>query len=314
MAAKFEAAGSRRGRFLPALLLCLAASAPMAQAQDAAALVARHALLRESLARNAFGRPLHLESTEASGELSGEVHARVAHPFAVAGPALRAIGQWCDILILHPNIKRCAANGSTLDVRVGRKSGQAAEDAYAVAFRYAVAASQPDYLRVVLDAPRGPLGTRRYRIVLEAAPLDDGSTFLHLSYGYVHGAASRWATHAYLATFGRAKVGFSVVGRTAQGAPIHIGGTRGMVERNAMRCHLAIEAYLDALSAPEQERAERRLRGWHAAAERHARQLHDLDLDEYLAMKRAEIRAQQRQVVSSSAQTPVMPGATLARP
>lgn len=314
MAARIDAAGSGCGRLLPVLLLCLAAAAPVAQAQDAAALVARHATLRESLARNAFGRPLHLESAEASGELNGEVYARVAHPYAVAGPALRAMGHWCDILILHPNIKRCGASGSTLDIRVGRKTGQAPEDAHPVAFRYDVAASNAGYLRVVLAAPRGPLGTRRYRIALEAAPLEDGSTFLHLSYGYVHGAASRWATQAYLATIGRAKVGFSVVGTTIRGDPVYIGGTRGMVERNAMRCYLAIEAYLDALSAPALEQAERRLRGWHAGAERHATQLHDLDLDAYLAMKRAEIRGQQGPVVSSSAQTPPGSGATLDSP
>lgn len=314
MAERIHTAGSRRGRFPVALLLCLVAAMPMAQAQDAAALWARHATLHESLARNAFGRPLHLESSEASGELNGEVYARVAHPFAVAGPALRAIGHWCDILILHPNIKGCVATGATLNVRVGRKSEQALDDAYPVAFRYEVAASRADYLRVVLDAPRGPLGTRRYRIVLEAAPLEGGSTFLHLSYGYVHGAASRWATHAYLATVARAKVGFSVVGTTAQGKPVYIGGTRGMVERNAMRCYLAIEAYLGALSAPAKEQAERRLRGWHDAAERYAPQLRDLELGEYLAMKRKEIRAQQGPAVSSSAQTRAMPGATLDSP
>lgn len=316
MSARIHTAGPRRGRFPVALLLgvVVAALMPQAQAQDAATLRARHATLHESLARNAFGRPLHLESTEASGELNGEVHARVAHPFAVAGPALRAIGHWCDILILHPNIKGCVATGATLSVSVGRKSGEAMDDADPVEFSYEVAASSADYLRVVLDAPRGPLDTRRYRIVLEAAPLEDGSAFLHLSYGYVHGAASRWATRVYLATLGRSKIGFSVVGRTAQGKPVYIGGTRGMVERNAMRSYLAIEAYLDALSAPAQQQAERRLRGWHAAAERYAPQLHDLELGDYLAMKRREIRAQQASGVSSSAQTRAVPGTTLDSP
>lgn len=287
----------------------------MAHAQDATALRARHASLHESLSRNAFGRPLHLESSEASGELDGEVYARVAHPYAVVGSALRATSHWCDILILHPNIKACGAAGTavgaTLNVRFGRKSEQALEDAYPVAFRYAVAASRPDYLRVVLDAAQGPLGTHRYRIVLEAAPLEDGSTFLHLSYGYAHGAASRWATRVYLATVGRSKVGFSVVGRTADGKPVHIGGTRGMVERNAMRVYLAIEAYLGALRAPAADRVEQRLRAWHAGAERYAPQLHDLELGEYLAMKRREIGVRQGPVVSSSAQTRARPGATL---
>lgn len=280
-------------------------------AQDAAALHARHAALRESLDRSSFQRPLHLESIEESGDLTGEVYARVAQPFDVAGPALREIGHWCDILILHPNVKGCRAAGKTLDMSVGRKSGQPAADAYPLQFGYAVAVAGPDYLRVVLRAPRGPLGTRHYRIVLEAVGLDDGNSFLHLSYSYASGVASRWATRAYLATVGRAKIGFSIVGRTANGRPVYIGGTRGMVERNAMRCYLAIDAYLDALSAPAAEQVERRLLRWHAGVEQYAAQLHELELAEYLAMKRVEIRRQQARAASSSAQTPPVDFETL---
>ena len=73
---------------------------------------------------------------------------------------------------------------------------------------------------------------------------------MHLSYSYDYGVAARVAMQGYLATIGRDKVGFSVVGTQADGQPVYIGGTRGVVERNTMRYYLAIEAYLGALSLP----------------------------------------------------------------
>lgn len=303
-----------RTTLLGAALFCIVVAAPAAGAQEAAALQARHAALRESLARNPFGRPLHLESSEKGGNLKGEIYARVEQPFAVVGPALRGTDRWCDILILHPNVKGCRAagpRGKTLSLRVGRKFDQPLADAYGFDFTYEVAASTPDYLRVVLRAAEGPLGTSRYRIVLEVAQLDDGRSFLHLTYAYTHGLASRWATRLYLATAGRSKIGFSIVGRTAEGKPVYIGSTRGVVERNAMRCYLAIEAYLGALTLSAPEQVEKRLRDWHAGVEQYAAQLHELGLDEYLAMKRVEIRRQQAWTLSASAQNNSLRGATL---
>ena len=287
---------SGRG-WLRAALLCALAGLPPAFAQDAAALGARHAALHAALASNQFQRPLYLESREESGDVHGDVYARVAQPFAVAGPALQGMGYWCDILILHLNVKRCAASvpgaDDTLSVNIGRKFDQPLADAYLFQFRYAVAASRPDYLRVELSAAAGPLGTSRYRIVLEAMPLDTGRSFLHLSYAYAQGTAARWTTQAYLSTVGRAKVGFSIVGRKARGEPVYIGSTRGVIERNAMRCYLAIEAYLGALSAPAAERGEKRLNDWFTAVERYPVQLHEMERGEYLRMKHLEIRRQQ---------------------
>lgn len=287
---------SGRG-WLRAALLCALAGTPPAFAQDAAALGARHAALHAALASNQFQRPLYIESREESADVHGDVYARVAQPFDVAGPALQGLGYWCDILILHLNVKRCAASapgaGDTLKVNIGRKFDQPPADAYLFEFRYEVAATRPDYLRVVLSAADGPLGTSRYRIVLEAMPLDGGRSFLHLSYSYAQGTAARWTTRAYLSTIGRAKVGFSIVGRRTGGAPVYVGSTRGVIERNAMRCYLAIEAYLGALSAPAAEQGEKRLSDWFAAVERYPVQLHEMERGEYLRMKRLEIRRQQ---------------------
>ena len=111
--------------------------------------------------------------------------------------------------------------------------------------------------------------------MLEAVPLEAGDTFIHFSYSFAYGLAGRLALQVYLGTIGRDKVGFGVAGTGSDGKPVYIGGIRGLVERNTMRYYLAIEAFLGAVSAPPQERLERRLRDWFAASERYPRQLHE---------------------------------------
>ncbi len=280
-----------------AACFCATAGLPaVAQAQDAAALRARYAALSERLASNPFQRPLHLESSERSSDLKGDSYAVIDQAFAVVGPALQGMGAWCEILILHLNVKRCQAStppaGDTISLNIGRKSDQPAADAYRFDFLYKLVATQPDYLQVTLNAEDGPLGTSHYRIVLEVVALDARRSFMHLSYAYAYGVTARMAMQAYLATTGRDKLGFSVIGTQADGRPAFIGGTRGVVERNTMRYMLAVEAYLATLSVPAPQQLDKRLNAWFSAVERYPLQLHELDREEYLAMKRREIRRQ----------------------
>jgi hypothetical protein len=289
--------------FMAAMLLVLVVTAhlPQAHGQDAPALLARHAALQQGLANSPFQRPLLLESIQTDGTLKGNIHAIIAHPFGVVRPALMGAGNWCDILILHLNVKGCRARGtgsdSIVSVFIGRKVAQPLADAYHVDFNYRVAAGDSDYLQVLLYADAGPLGTRNYRIALEVIPLDAGRSFVYMTYSYSYGLAATLAMRVYLGTTGRGKVGFSIVGRRPDGAPIYIDGERGVVERNTMRYYLAIEAYLGAHGLPPAQQAEKRLRDWFDAIERYPRQLHELERDEYLRMKRAEL-ARQRAMAS----------------
>lgn len=267
------------------------------QAQDATSLKARYTALREQLASNQFQRPLYLESTNNSGDLKGDVYAVVNQSYATVGPALQGIDHWCDILILHLNVKYCGGSpdspANVLRLAVGRKYDQAMEDAHQIDFNYATDTATTHYLRVHLNAAVGPMGTTNYRLSLEAVPLDEKHSFVHMSYAYGFGFTARMAMEAYLATIGRDKVGFSIVERKSDGTPVYIGSVRGVVERNTMRYYLAIESYLGAYQLPPSEQPEKRLRDWHARVERFPRQLHELDLDEYLDMKRREIARQQ---------------------
>jgi hypothetical protein len=265
--------------------------------QDAASLRAHHVALRAQLADNPYRRPLHLVSSEDSGDLKGDIYAEINQPYAVAGPALQGMERWCDILILHLNVKSCRTGtrkaGDLLSLNIGRKFDQPLSDEYLFEFLYTEAVVSPDYLRVELMAEQGPLGTSDYRVMIELVTLDAERSFLHLSYAYNYGALARLATQSYLATIGRNKVGFSVVSHTANGQPIYIRSVRGVIERNTMRYYLAIEAYLGALSVPPSQQVEKRLNDWFTGVEQYPVQLHELERDEYLKMKRKEILRQQ---------------------
>ncbi|WP_372875817.1 hypothetical protein [Pseudomonas sp.] len=283
------------------VLLALLIAAPV-YAQDPESLKARHAALAEQLSDNPFQRPLHLESRQTGDTLQGDIYAVIEQPYAVVGTALQGSTHWCDILILHLNVKSCrvssAPAGEVLRLHIGRKFEQALAEAHLFEFAYRVTTATPEFLQVLLDAPDGPLGTSRYRIKLEAVALDDRRSFLHLSYSYAYGLAARVATQSYLATLGRNKVGFSIVARNAEGQPVYIDGMRGVIERNTMRYYLAIEAYLNSLAEPPATRLEKRLNLWHSAVEQYPAQLHELERDQYLAIKREEIRRQQADAAS----------------
>jgi len=279
-----------------ALLLC-AGAVDAALGQEAASLKARQVALQDRFASNQFGRPLVLESTQTSNDLKGDVYAVVEHPFATVSQALQSAEHWCDILILHLNVKRCRAGGTaarTLSLSVGRKFDQPIEDAYALEFAYRVVATSADYLQVQLSAEDGPLNTKNYRIQVEATPADARRTVIHMSYAYGYGMAARFAMQTYLATIGSAKVGFTIVEKKPDGKPVYQGGVLGLLERNTMRYYLAIDSYLAAYALPPGEQAERRIREWYASTERYAEQLHEMDRDEYLEMKRKEMRRQQQ--------------------
>ncbi|MEO5883462.1 MAG: hypothetical protein ABIQ06_13675, partial [Caldimonas sp.] len=126
----FAAAALRRARWaLASLAIAFALPAP---AHDAGTLRSKGAALQEKFASNQFGRPLVIESTQTAGNLRGDVYTVVDYPFATVKQALQANDHWCDILILHLNVKRCraGADGKSLSLNVGRKFDQALEDAY----------------------------------------------------------------------------------------------------------------------------------------------------------------------------------------
>lgn len=258
---------------------------------------AKYTELTKQLHSNQFQRALTLNSTESSHDLKGEIYAVVDYPFATVNTALNDPAHWCDVLILHVNIKYCHASSddtkTILTVNLGKKYDQPLVDTYRVEFNYRGVITTPDYFALELNAENGPLSTSDYRIWVEATPVKGGRTFLHFTYAYTFGLAGSLAMKGYLATIGRNKVGFTVTGKLPNGESAYIQGVRGVVERNTMRYYLAIDAYIAALATPTKAQLEQRLLLWYNANEKYSRQLHEVERDEYLKMKRKEYQRQQ---------------------
>ena len=137
-----------------------------------------------------------------------------------------------------------------------------------------------------LDAVTVEFAARRFTAIM--GPSGSGkSTLMHCIAGLDWLSSGRaFIGETDLSTLGdraltrlrRDKVGFTVTGKTKEGQPVYINGVRGMVERNAMRYYLAIEAYFGAMSAPTaQQQQEKRLHDWFALTEEHPRQLHEME-------------------------------------
>lgn len=272
----------RLARWLAGLgAACLLAFGAVQAHADAGALRSRYTELRNDMRSNSYGRQLHIDSQEGNDSLQGDVYAVLEHPFEDVKDALQDPNAWCDIMLLPFNTKACEANGGQLSVRIGRKYNQPVDQAYRIDFGFRNAAASSGYLQTRLNAAQGPFGTHDYRIDVEAVPLDGGRTFMHMRYSYGFGGMGRFAMQAYLATAGASKVGFTS------------DGVRGAVERNAMRYYLAIDSYLDTMDLPQAQRIERRINHWFSATERYPRQLHEMDRNTYVAMKRQEYDRQQ---------------------
>ena len=293
----------RAWRWIPLAVLtctaCLASSHTFVTDPErlAAALRARHAELIAQLESNPFQRELHIDSAGSLNDLQSEIHAVVDYPFATVNAALNNPAHWCDILTLHINVKYCdpssGNDGTVLTVNLGRKYHQPLENTFRIEFDYRELVTAPDYLALELYAMRGPLTTRDHRISLEATPLEDGRTFLHFSYHYAFDLPGRIALRGYLLTIGRNKVGFTVTDTLPDGQPVYTKGKRGVVERTSMRYYLAIDAYLASMNASAGDRLEERLQHWYDATEQYARQLHEVEREEYLNMKHREHRRQE---------------------
>lgn len=274
-----------------------AALAQVAMPDPASSLRDRYAALTEQLEQSPLQRGLYLESVERSRTLQGDVYAVVDYPFAVIGESFARPESWCEALILHLNVKYCqtTVRGGriVLSVAIGKKVEQPLDETYRIEFTYGVTASTDDYMAVGLYAKKGPFGTKNYSIALEFIGLEGERAFLHVRYSYAYGILAGLAMRVYLATSGQSKVGFTMVGGVQGEAPHLVGGVRGALERNAMRYYLAVDAYLATAATPAPERFGESLERWFTATERYAPQLHEVEHDAYITMKRREYLRQQ---------------------
>jgi hypothetical protein len=248
--------------------------------------------LRPKLANSEFGRPIYLASSETANGLKGDVHGILDYPVSAISAVLSKPDHWCDVLLVHVSNRACrivtGRGGPVVELSVVRRHDQPIDKAFQLALAFRPVAVGANYFSAELSADSGPFGTSNYRIVIEAIALDAAKSFLHFGYSYEQTAVTRLATQAYFATFGRGKVGFTVLRKPASGVAELIGGMLGLVERNAMRYFLTVDAYLSSPGAGASDEFEKRLQHWFLATEKYPRQLHEVDWNTYLELKRAD--------------------------
>ncbi len=276
--------------FVTSALAQTPAPARAERADAATALAERHVALADELARSPFGLPLVVRSRDEGALAEGEVVGLVPYPYVAFAAAFASPRAFCDVAVLHPNVKGCTPTRVDGEDRVtlyaGRKHYEPTGSAFVQEFVATVPQVSDHYLRITMRAPDGPLDTRDYVFTLEAMPAGD-ATFIAVRYAYRSSFASRALTAGYLATAGSGKTGFS---RNDSGEPAR--GVRGVVERNAMRHYLALLAVLDTATGPEAGRTAARLDRYYSLTDRFATQLREFERTEYVAIKTREFAEQ----------------------
>jgi hypothetical protein len=273
------------------LAVCLIVWAADGGADDMrSSLLSRYRQFQAEARNSTAGLPIRIESEARDNLQRAEITAVIPRDFSELSAALARPADWCDIAPLVFNIKACTHQRSRgqeqLNLYVGRKFYEPPEKAYPFKYLFTLGARRDDYLLVTLEAKEGPFGTGDYLLEIEAAGID-GKTFLAFRSSCRTSMISNLATRIYLATAGRHKVGFSLVKSDGQSIePVR--GIRGIIERNAVRFYLALQAHLEMHALAPDKRYEAALERWHALTEQYHRQLYEMDKNEYLATKRRE--------------------------
>jgi len=253
----------------------------------------RYDMLKSGAGTALPGTNIMLTSAEQGKVLSAEVSSILHYPFDTVARTLARAENWCQFMPLHFNIKACTyevlEGGEQLNVYSGRKIYQSPEDSYQMSYRFETIHRNDEQLSLRLSAEQGPAGTSDYRIELDVLQVAEG-TMLQMRSSYRPSLLSSILTRGYLTTLARDKVGFTHI--EEDGEPSLVQGIRGVIERNVMRYHLAIDSYLTTLSLPSASRHDATLASWFTQNDHYPQQLHEMSRAEYFAIKRQERKNQ----------------------
>ncbi|OOG27558.1 hypothetical protein B1C78_03560 [Thioalkalivibrio denitrificans] len=246
----------------------------------------------EAIADSPFDEPLHLESVEEDDGVQGDIHALMNIPHEALVAALARVETWCEILFLHINVKACVhdADDGQLTLFMGPRRYQDPAVSEQIHFRFRVDHADDDRLTVSLDADRGPHGLRGVSMEVQAVPIDEDTSLLHMHYALRYGRLARTVLAVYFAFRGRELIGFTIAETDEAGDPVYVDGLRGMIERNTVRFYFALKTYF---RYPDPDQLQARLEHWFDLTERHPDQLRIRDRDDYLAQKARERQDQE---------------------
>ena len=257
-------------------------------------LIDKYHKIEKELEKSTFAIPFYIESSVTQNASQVDIYGTIHYPFGLVKNEFLVPTNWCEIVLPHPGVKACTYKKIDdtwlLNIYNLDKFSEPLEDAYQMKFEYRVSELQARYFDVSLTAHAGPFHTKDHQFGLEAIPLNEGTTFIHVRYSY------RYSSLAYLLLklFGGSKIGFSVTGTGSNGDPVYVDGLRGSVERDVVCYYLAILAYLDTLKIPDDQRFEKRISQWYDLTAHFKKQLLEMEKEEYLTYKRQARESQQR--------------------
>jgi len=257
------------------------------------ALIAKYHKVEKELEKSPFAIPFYVESAVSKNASRVDIYGTVKHPVDIVKDELLVPTNWCEIFLPHIKVGACTYKKVNdtwlLNIYTVDKLSEPIEDAYQMKFEYRVSELQARYFDISLTAHKGPFHTKDHQVGLEAIPLSEGTTFIHLRYSYSYSSVA----YVLMKLFGGSRVGFSVTGMDSNGNPVYVDGLRGTVERDVACYYLAILAYLDTLKIPAEQRFEKRISQWYDLTARFKKQLLEMNKEEYLTHKREGRESQQ---------------------
>jgi hypothetical protein len=283
-----------------AVLLCavlpVAALPPNPPDKQAESLIAIYHQIQERITKSPLVLPIHLETRVENNFSEVDIYGVVDYPFATIQKEFSKPRDWCDMIILHPNIRACTYSGTdsgwVLTLHNVNRYDQTITEAYQLYFKYNIISGTQSYVDMSMVADKGPFNSSDHKFRIRAAALDGKRSFVHLSYSYRYSPLQYIAIKSYIALFGTKRAGFSVESFTEENGPVYVSGVKGSIERNVMRYYLAILAYFDALKYPPEQRFEKRLSGWINLSDRYQRQFPRIEHTKYFENKRADLKNQ----------------------
>jgi hypothetical protein len=259
-------------------------------------LIDKYHKIEKELEKSSLTIPFYVESSVSKNASHVDIYGTIKYPFDIVENELQLPTNWCDIILPHSNVRaftyKKVNDTWLLTLYNVRKFKDPLKKAYQMNFEYRVIAQQPGFFAISLAARKGPFRTKDHQFGLEAIPLDEDRTFIHLRYSYRCSRFGYLLMKSYFSISGAGRIGFSVIGTDSDGNPVYVGGLRGAIEGNVLRYYLTILAYVDTLMIPVEQRFEERMSQWYDLTARYKKQLFEIEKEEYLTYKRQDQESQ----------------------
>jgi hypothetical protein len=258
-------------------------------------LLAEYQVIRQSRSPLAGTLPVYLHTESEGDQTRVSLIGRISYPFSSVDAVLRDPAAYCEFLPLLFNVKACVItdHGPVEKIRyyVAGKNYAPPLASYRLNTTWRVLERRPDMLHVLMQAEQDRAGASSYQVDLIVIPSGE-ETLISVEAVYAPGRLTRAATHTYVHLFARNKPGFTLVEATKTGKREFITGFPAIIERSVVRSYLSLNAYLGTRKVAPDRRLQAQLQKWYSLNQPYHTQLHEMERDEYIAIKHRERRNQ----------------------